>query len=127
MTVDLSKVPHAVRVKMDELIRKDFDLHLLKALERQNKAAAHYWRHQPRSVDGIGGLKMVLDPVFDAMYRRKYGHQWLDDEDRVKWCLKKAENAAAKVKSGGTGKIQVGYRGVGGRGRVVKRYVTEKG
>lgn len=109
MLVDLSEIPHAVRVKMDELIRGDYALRIRDAIKQQQQVAAHYHRHRPRSRDGLGEHTMAVHQVFDVMNRLKRGEDWDDPNgDYRKWWRKK--NPEVQVRATGT-KIQVGYTG----------------
>lgn len=119
MIVDLSEVPQAVRSKMDEVVRRDYDLAVLKAIERQKRAAAARHRNPPRWRDGFGEMRLSLDPVFDVMYRHAWGHRWTEDEERVKWVLKHCPEARVRCVSG---KVMVSSPGLDGCRKRVKNY-----
>ena len=118
MEVDLSEVPSAVRVEMDRIFREDFNGKLVAALERQRRAAAFYRAMEPHAVDGIGELKMVVDPFLHGMYRSVYGQRCFEDPEWVEYFLK--HSPEARVRSTGT-RVQVGP-GTGVSGRTVKRW-----
>ena len=106
MEVDLSQLSAELRAKVDEVLRKDFDLLVLKALERQKRIAWRNYLNRPVAQDGFGELTMQVDPVFDAMWRSYYGHDYSDNPDLVRFL--KRRNPEIVVRSRGT-RIQVGY------------------
>lgn len=106
MIIDLSNVPHSLRTKIDEIFRKDYDLKIAKAIERQKRSAHAIRNKQPRSVDGIGEQTMSIDPVLDSAWRAVRGRDVWEDLDFKKWFL--ARNEEMRVKASGT-KMQVGY------------------
>ena len=107
MLVDLSAVPHGVRMKMMEILQRDFDLKAKKAIEEQRRIAAEFHRNRPRSMNGIGEQTMALHPFIDSYWRRKRGNDTWADKDWTDWMRKK--NPEINVKSTGT-KIMAGYR-----------------
>jgi hypothetical protein len=117
MEIDLSNLDAATRNKMDDIFRRDFDLQVMKAIERQTAAAAHHYLHRPRAQDGFGEKTMVVDPFIDALWRRCYGHNYTQDTDLLKFLKKR--NPEIAVRSQGT-RIQVGYAPT--RTRFSKRY-----
>jgi len=107
MIVDLSEVPHEIRTKMDEILTGKYSKDLQAAVDRQKRIAQEFHNNKPRSIDGIGGQDMALDPFIDAHCKLARGGNVWEDSDYKKWFLKK--NPESRVKSGGT-KMQVGYQ-----------------
>ena len=106
MVVDLSNLDLATRRRVDEIFRGDHQLQVLRAIERQQRAAAINYLHKKRAPDGIGPQTFAIDPVFDAIWRRFYGREYSADPDLMKFLIRR--NPEIRVFSGGS-KIQVGY------------------
>ena len=114
MEIDLSRLPARVQQQMDEIFRKDFDLKVLKAVQRQQQAAAAardkmQWREDMRP-------QHAIDPFIDSIWRTCYGHNYTENPDLMRFLAKRNEEIALRPKSN---KIMVGYTGRTGRcGRV---------
>lgn len=106
MEINLSNLDAATRTTVDNIFRKDFDLKVLKAIERQTKAAARNHLHRPRAKDGFGERVCEIDPYIDALWRNAYGSQYSHDEELMQFLMKR--NPEITVRSLGT-RIQVGY------------------
>lgn len=106
MEVDLSNLSLNLRQKMDEVLRTDFNVTVMKAMERQRQIAARNYLHRPRARDGFGELTQQIDPVFDAMWRIHYGWDYSHNKDLLRFLMRR--NPEIRVQSRGT-KIQVGY------------------
>lgn len=107
MEIDLSRLDGRTRSKVDDIFRRDFDLKVLKAIERQTRIAARNHLHRPRAKDGFGERTLEIDATVDGIWRQFYGHGYSEDKDLVKFLVKR--NPEIAVKSRGT-KIQVGYQ-----------------
>jgi hypothetical protein len=104
MEIDLSNLPPAVRQKMDHIFRHDFDLKVLKAIERQTATAKARenglpWRDDMRP-------QFEIDPMVDSIWRQFYGHNYTENVDLMKFLV--ARNPEIVVKSR-SGKTMVGY------------------
>ena len=85
MEIDLSRLDFATRTRVDEIFRKDFDLKVLKAIDRQTRIAAHVHRRPHRWDDDFGPQTMVVDPMIDAIWSEVYGANWREDPDKVRF------------------------------------------
>src|SRR5581483_12514773 len=103
MEVDFSRLDLKTRNKVDEILRTDFQLKVLKAIRRQTAVAARNHLHRPRDQDGFGGKVMEVDAMIDAIWRSVYGANYTDDKDLVKFLMRR--NPEIRVQSAGT-KIQ---------------------
>jgi len=113
MQIDLSRVPAAIQRKMDEIFRGDADLKVLKAIERQTRAAASARRRPHAWKQDFGPRTLVVDPVIDDYWTEQYGPDWKANKDLVAWLIKRNPEIAGVSVSG---KIQIGYRGTPRRG-----------
>jgi len=119
MEVDFSRLDLKTRNKVDEILRTDFQLKVLKAIRRQTAVAARNHLHRPRAQDGFGGKVMEVDAMIDAIWRSVYGANYTDDKDLVKFLMRR--NPEIRVQSAGT-KIQVGYMPGSSKSRFRKVY-----
>lgn len=119
MEIDLSQLDFETARKVDEIFRTDFNLQVLKAVERQTKVAALNHLFRPRAKDGFGERVFAVDPMIDALWRQFYGHQYSEDKDLMKFLAKR--NPEITVRSLGT-RIQTGYSSVGRGKKFSKRY-----
>jgi hypothetical protein len=106
MEIDLSRLDASTRNTVDKIFREDFDLKVLKAIQNQTKVAAINHLHRPHAKDGFGERTLMIDPMFDAMWRQYYGSCYTHDQDLLKFLLKR--NPEIGLRSLGT-RIQVGY------------------
>lgn len=109
MIVDLSALPIELRRQVDDICRRDYDLQVMKALDRQKRVAAYFHRNRPRAINDLGEQTMAIDPVFDAMWARARGADWKDDQDFMKWFMNHPENQDCRVRSTGS-KTMIGWR-----------------
>lgn len=106
MEIDLSNLDQGTRLKMDEIFRSDFDLRVLKAVERQTrtaKARENGPRWQPDMKP-----EYEIDPVIDSLWRQYYGHNYTENADLMKFLM--ARNPEIKLRTR-SGRIQTGYTG----------------
>lgn len=106
MEIDLSRLPAATRQKMDEIFRSDFDLKVLKAVERQTRTAKAR-EHGARWRDDLMP-QFEIDPFVDSIWRQYYGHNYTEDAQLMKFL--KARNPEIFI-TARSGKIQTGYTG----------------
>ena len=106
MEVDLSRLGGETAMKVDEVLRHDFNQMLYDAARRQQKIACENMLHRPPSRDGFGGKIMQLDAVFDALWRTCYGHNYTEDKDLMKFLERR--NPEIVCRPTGT-KIMVGW------------------
>jgi hypothetical protein len=106
MEVDLSRLQPSTALKVDEILRHDFNRLLFEASQRQVAIAARNHLHRPRARDGFGERVMELDPVFDAFWRIAYGHDYSQQQDLMKFLMRR--NPEIAVRSQGC-KIMVGW------------------
>lgn len=91
---------------MDEIFRKDADLRILKAIERQTRTAQA--RRDAVRWDDDMVPQHEIDPVIDAHWRRFYGHNYTENADLMRFLVRRNPEIFVKARSG---KIQVGYSG----------------
>ena len=125
MEVDFSKLDLATAQKVDEVIRQDYSEKLLRAAERQRRVAFLNHLHRPLAKDGFGARTLMIDPVFDAFWRTCYGSDYTQNEDLVKFLLKR--NPEIGVNSRGTKEISVGWLPGSTTKRPVGLTAAEKG
>jgi hypothetical protein len=104
MEVDLSRVPAAVQRKMDEIFRRDYDLRVLKAIERQTataKARENGLRWRDDFVP-----QTEIDPFIDSIWTQLYGKDYKANKDLMKFLVNRTPEIFVKARSG---KAQVGY------------------
>ena len=106
MEVDLSQLGGELALKVDEVLRADFNKTVLAAAERQRRMAAFNYLNRPLARDGFGEQTLMIDPVFDAMWRTYYGHNYSESKDLMRFLAKR--NPEIVVRSRGT-RVQVGY------------------
>lgn len=95
-----------MRTEMDKVLRNDFDVTVMKALETQKRIAARNYLHRPKAKDGFGERTMEVHAVFDAIWRLHYGRNYTENKDLLRFLMRR--NPEVVVRSRGT-KIQVGY------------------
>jgi len=106
MEIDLSNLPAALRQKMDDIFRRDFDLKVLKAIERQQRIAQQ--RRDKAHWHGELKPEFEIDPFVDSIWRQFYGHNYTENPDLMKFLAKRNEEIALRARSR---KIQVGFTG----------------
>lgn len=113
-------MPHELRQKIDEILRKDFDLQLVRAMEEQRQVARFYRQHQPRARHGIGAMTMAVHPLFDWVARAKYGKD-ADDPKFWRWVRKKEEAFRVQARPEKTTVVAPGLQGLVGVTRGARR------
>lgn len=116
LTVDLSHLPGAVREQLHAHYARENETALQQAVARQEHIAAHYARNPPRSLEGIGGQTMAVDPYFQKYFRLQYGDDAWEDPAKRAFILK--QNPELRVKHGRTDPTR-GGDAVSPRGRRV--------
>lgn len=106
IAVDLTELPLAVRARMHEVLTSEHAAQIVQAKMRQQRIAQFYHQNQPRSIEGVGGQDMAVDPFWIGYFNMMHGRQIWEDPDFKKWLLKEEE--MFRVQSGGT-KLQVGW------------------
>ena len=114
MEVDLSRLPAAVQKAMDNIFRKDADLKILKAIQRQTHIAKLMRLNPHRWKDDFGPQQLIVDPVIDDFFTAQYGPAWKEDKNLVKWLLGRNPEMAGQSVAGRT---RVGYTKQMGDGR----------
>lgn len=100
LATDLTELPAAVRQRMHQLLTEENAMQALQAKIRQQRIAQFYHNHTPRSMDGMGGQVMAMDPYWVNYFRWVLGQKWTQDLEARKWVLKK--NPCFRVRHGGT-------------------------
>jgi hypothetical protein len=105
IAIDFSGVDNAV---IDELCQGRH-MRVLQQIEesKENQAAAAREGGEHRSIDGIGRLRMNIDPLYFHFWGKKLGYQCWNDPQFLREFER--DNPEVRVKCGGT-KLQVGYR-----------------
>lgn len=106
MKFDLSHLPQNILRKIDEIFRTDYDLKVLKAIERQTRTAKARENGLRWRDDFVP--KFEIDPVVDTHWSHFYGHNYQENPDLMRFLA--ARNPEIKIKAR-SGKIQVGYTG----------------
>lgn len=106
LAVDMTELPASVRAHMHKVLTEEHSVEIMQAKLRQRRMAQFYHNHEARSIDGIGGQTMAIDPYWVGYFNMKYGRDSMGDPEFKQWLLKEEE--MFRVKSKGT-KIQVGY------------------
>lgn len=104
LTFDISALPADVRRELilGEHVRQVADLE--EATRRQAQIALEAGEH--RSMDGLGRVRMMIDPTVYHYWAKRLGYQcWKDREFLHEF---ERDNATVRVKCGGT-KIMVGW------------------
>lgn len=107
MEWDLSNLDAGTRQEIDDIMRKDMDLQIVKMMDRQKRLAIRAHKQPPRAIDGFGGKVLQIDAFLDAYWRRVYGHNYTENPDLLNFLKKR--NPEIVVKHTGT-KIQIGWR-----------------
>jgi len=97
----------ATAMKVDQLLRRDYDARLVRAATRQRRIACLNYLHRPLAKDGFGERSFMIDPVFDAYWRECYGKHYTHDPDLMAFLAKR--NPEIVVRSRGTREIFVGW------------------
>ena len=121
MEVDLSRLPAAVQKAMDNIFRRDADLKILKAIQRQTHIAKLMRLNPHRWKDDFGPQQLIVDPVIDDFFTAQYGPAWKEDRNLVKWLLGRNPEMAGQSVAGKT-KVSLagsGFRVQGGGKRGV--------
>lgn len=105
--VDLTDLPMDVRQSLKAVLTNEHAAEIVQARIRQQQIAKFYHQNKPRAIEGLGAHEMAVDPFWIGYWNMKMGRQVWADPDFRKWLCR--EDEAFKVRSGGTGKIQVGY------------------
>lgn len=99
-------LPSDVKKAVIEEFRSGASRELVDATIEQKRIAKDNHSHDFRSIEGIGRLRMRIDPTLYHKWGQKYGYDcWKDNQ-----FLKEVErdNPEVRVKCGGT-RLQVGY------------------
>jgi hypothetical protein len=126
LAVDLTRLPKGIRDNIHRVCTDDNAMAAMHAKVRQQQIAKFYHDNTPRSMDGIGGQVMAMDPYWLNYFRWQLGTEAVQqDSDIKKWILKR--HPEFRVRSGGT-RIQVGFGdcGAGASRRYTKRYPSER-
>ena len=110
--VNLTRLPPAVRQRMHEIFTEKNAAAMVRAQIRQAQAAKFVRDHQPRSMDGLGGMEMTIDPYWISYFKHMYGTDPTHDTDFRAWLKRQGEDQFF-VKATGT-KIQVGSASIPG-------------
>lgn len=107
MEIDLEQIAPAVRQRMDELFRKDYDLSVLKAIARQTATAKARqngvgWRSD------LGPQTSEIDTFIDSIWSQEYGHNYRENADLMRFLKRRNPEIDIKARPG---KTQVGYEG----------------
>lgn len=111
LTVDLSRLPADVRAKVDEIVRQDWDLRVVKAIEEQKRAAAHFHSNPRRAREGLGPQTMAIHPTLYQMWSAARGPETWNDPDWVEYFRKHSPECGVPEH---TGRIQVSVPGLAG-------------
>lgn len=105
--VDFSRLDQATAIKVDELLRHDYNERLVRAANRQKRIAFLNALQRPLAKDGYGERRFMIDPVFDAYWRECYGKHYTHDPELLEFLAKR--NPEIVVRSRGTKPIFVGW------------------
>lgn len=123
MPVDLSELPAEVRECLKEELSQAHNQAVVDAWARQALIARHYFDSPPVWNDGVGPMKMSIDPVLLNCFRMRLGEEGYENE-AMDWIAKKFEGLKVKAVSP---KMQVGFREALARGPGRTRIVGEVG
>jgi len=104
MEIDLSRLPAAVRQKMDDIFRGDHDLRVLQAIQRQTQTANA--RRDTVRWHELLRPQYEIDPMVDLLWRQFYGHNYTENPDLMRFLAKRNPEIAVHARSP---KTQVGY------------------
>lgn len=106
LIADLSQLPNGLRKKIHEVCTNEFTVQAQLAKIRQQKIAKFFHDHTPRSIEGMGGQEMALDPFIVQYLSLHHGADFWQDRDFREWVRKRHD--FSRVTSTGT-KIMAGY------------------
>jgi len=101
----MSDITDEIRHKLAQKYERDFDKTLAEATARQKEIAKQ--NQNRRSMDGVGRATMEVDSKVYNEWVQREGKEIWKDKDFRKWIGDR--NPELRVKSGGTGRTQVGY------------------
>lgn len=107
MEVDFSHLDLATAMRVDEVLRHDYNERLARAAARQRRIAFLNELQRPLAKDGFGERTFMIDPVFDAYWREYYGKEYTHDPELMRFLAKR--NPEITVRSLGTKQIFVGW------------------
>ena len=91
---------------LEKELRRGWAIDRYNGLRNQRLIAEHNHAQDFKSLDGIGGMELSLDPEVYFHWIKKEGTQFWRDKKNRKWIAERYPQT--KVKSGGT-KTQVGW------------------
>lgn len=118
LTADLTGLSTAMRERVHKVCTDENAFAMMQAKLRQARAAKFVRDFQPRSVEGMGGMGMVVDPYWLTYFKATYGTDPVQDPEFRAWLKRQGEDQFF-CRSGGT-RIQVGGVAMPGR-RVFKK------
>lgn len=101
----MSDITDQIRDSLAKKYEQGFDKSLAEATQRQKEIAAQ--NQNRRSMDGVGRATMEVDSKVYNEWVKREGKEIWKDKDFRKWIGDR--NPELRVKSGGTGRTQVGY------------------
>jgi hypothetical protein len=107
IAVDLTELPMEVRQKLRDVVTNECSMQIMQAKLRQAKVQKFYHDNRPRSIDGVGGLNMAVDPFWISYFNMMHGRQIWMDKDFAKW-LGKQDDLFKPIRHTGT-RLQFGY------------------
>jgi len=104
----IEAVPEELHADMEREFRRGWHMEAVKAEVNQRRLAQVAHRDgKVRSVNGLGRLRMRIDPIVFHYWGQRLGYACWDDKQFLHEFER--DNPEVRVKSGGT-QIQVGYR-----------------
>ncbi len=99
LAVDLTALHPGIRQKMHELLTNENAYALVQAKIRQAQIAKRNREQAPRSMEGVGGQVVALDPYFSSYFKMKYGTDPIHDPEFRRW-LKRSTSSRGGPASG---------------------------
>ena len=118
IATSLEEVEPALKKAIIEELKNAYRMEMVQSGINHRKIAKFNYNNEARSIDGVGELKMRVDPTHFHYYGAKYGYDCWRDEGFIKDVGK--VHPELKVKCGGT-KMQFGYSS-GGTKRSSQKY-----
>lgn len=104
----LDGLPGGLRNSVVKELAGGFKRELVAAEVQQQRIAVQTGHQTRRSIDGIGRLRMRIDPTLYHLWGHKLGYDCWRDKQFLNEIER--DNPEVRVKSGGT-RIQIGYAG----------------
>ena len=88
LTINLASLPPAERAALHQEFSKLHDEDMVKARVRQYAIARCFREDPPRFIEGVGEMRMALDPFWEKHFKMQFGVEPTRDREFQQWLRK---------------------------------------